>query len=51
MSSFIFRPRAPVAKHIEPAVESPSILRKTENYTWTPRDITIEAVSIIISKL
>lgn len=38
------RPRAALPHTQKQEVDSPSILRKTENYMWTPRDTTVDAV-------
>ena len=46
--NFYIRPRTSLSRHGSQN-ESPAVLRKTHNFTWTPREGTVEAVSVIES--
>lgn len=41
-----FRPRTKLSNREDN--DSPSILRKTDNYTWVPKDCSLNAVSVDI---
>ena len=41
--NLIFRPRRSIGEH--GAQDSPSLLKKLNNYVWVPRDCTVETVS------
>jgi hypothetical protein len=43
---FNHRHRSPIAgaKQLESPSDTPSILRKTHNFTWTPKDCSVDAV-------
>ncbi|XP_003387832.1 PREDICTED: testin-like [Amphimedon queenslandica] len=45
------RPRATIPHIPKQESESPSILRRTENFTWTPRDTTVEAARSFFANL
>ncbi len=51
VSKSLHRPRSKLSREEAHDLDSPSILRRTENYTWVPKDVSVAAVSMSLDLL